>query len=240
MCFFNFGEISESKNKANASISICLTVHCYFIGIAGCGVTVYVMVFSGSSPNKYYSTGKIRISLLLCNNPSFIQKSWSETDFIVPVYCEGVETERLEIVKVLQLTADALLHQWSKVHQTHFTCTERKAQGIVAHILSCNNFEQWIFCHHTLVLLITLMVELCSTTSSLGIEIKFSLLSLIEVVLSSLRLRCSSVVPSSPLLLIVYGIHRIEHLPSNVIPFFNIPKFWELFLFILWIFAQKG
>jgi len=54
------------------------------------------------------------------------------------------------------------------------------------------------------------MVELCSTTSSLGIEIKFSLLSLIEVVLSSLRLRCSSVVPSSPLLLIVYGIHRIK------------------------------
>ena len=49
-CFLNFGEISDNKNKANASISICLIVHCYFIGIAGCGVTVYVMVVTGSSP----------------------------------------------------------------------------------------------------------------------------------------------------------------------------------------------
>ena len=45
-----FGEFTVNKNKANASISICLTVHCYFIGIAGCGVTVYIMVVSGSSP----------------------------------------------------------------------------------------------------------------------------------------------------------------------------------------------
>ena len=57
MCYLNFGEISDNKNKANASISICLIVHCYFIGIAGCGVTVYVMVVSGSA-TKFFSTGK--------------------------------------------------------------------------------------------------------------------------------------------------------------------------------------
>ena len=62
MCFFNFGEISESKNKANASISICLIVHCYFIGIAGCGVIVYVMFVSGLSPKKFIPLAKLRLS----------------------------------------------------------------------------------------------------------------------------------------------------------------------------------
>ena len=40
-----------------------------------------------------------------------------ETYLVVPVDGEGVEAERLEVIKVLELAADALLHQRREVHQ---------------------------------------------------------------------------------------------------------------------------
>ena len=40
-----------------------------------------------------------------------------ETYLVVPVDGEGVEAERLEVIKVLQFATDALLHQRREVHQ---------------------------------------------------------------------------------------------------------------------------
>ena len=48
-----------------------------------------------------------------------IEVSRREAYLVVPVDGERVEAERLEVVEVLELAADALLHQRRKVHQPH-------------------------------------------------------------------------------------------------------------------------
>ena len=82
-----------------------------------------------------------------------IEVSRREAYLVVPVDGEWVEAERLEVVEVLELAADALLHQRRKVHQPHFARVERQAQRVVAHVLGGYDFEQWIVCSHILVLL---------------------------------------------------------------------------------------
>ena len=82
-----------------------------------------------------------------------IQVPRCEAYLVVPVNGEWVEAERLEVVEVLELAADTLLHQRCKVHQPHLARVERQAQCVVAHVLGSDDFEQWIVCCHILFLL---------------------------------------------------------------------------------------
>ena len=82
-----------------------------------------------------------------------IEVSRRETYLVVPVNSEWVEAERFEVVEVLELAADALLHQRREVHQSHLARVERQAQRVVVHVLGGNDFEQWIVCCHILFLL---------------------------------------------------------------------------------------
>ena len=68
-----------------------------------------------------------------------IEVSRREAYLVVPVDGEWVEAERLEVVEVLELAADALLHQRREVHQPHLARVERQAQRVVAHVLGGND-----------------------------------------------------------------------------------------------------
>ena len=82
-----------------------------------------------------------------------IEVSRREAYLVVPINGEGVETERLKVVEVLELAADTLLHQRCEVHQSHLARVKRQAQRVVAHVLGSDDFEQWIVCCHILFLL---------------------------------------------------------------------------------------
>ena len=86
-----------------------------------------------------------------------VEVSRREANLVGPVDGEGVEAERLEVVEILELTADALLHQRREVHQPHLARVERQTQRVIAHVLGSNDLEQWIVCSHMLVLLFILM-----------------------------------------------------------------------------------
>jgi len=38
----------------------------------------------------------------------FVKELWSKSYLIIPIYSEGVKTERLEVIQILKLGADAL------------------------------------------------------------------------------------------------------------------------------------
>ena len=77
----------------------------------------------------------------LCRTTQLVESFGSETDFIVPVDGERIEAEGFEIVNVLQLTANALLHQGGEVYQQHFARVERQPQFVVACILGGGYFK---------------------------------------------------------------------------------------------------
>ena len=47
----------------------------------------------------------------LCRHSPLVEVQRREAYLVVPVDGEGVEAERLEVIKVLQFATDALLHQ---------------------------------------------------------------------------------------------------------------------------------
>ena len=72
---------------------------------------------------------------ILCRNTSLIQIAGRKAYFVIPIDGEGVEAERTEIIKVLQLAANAFLHERREVHQADFARAECQAQGVVTDIL---------------------------------------------------------------------------------------------------------
>ena len=106
--------------------------------------------------------------------PALVKVSRSEANLVVPVDGERIEAERLEVVEVLELTADALLHQRCEVHQPHLTRAKRQAQCVVAHVLGSDDFEQWIVCCHILFLLY--LFQRCNLLGSLAVRQAFPVL----------------------------------------------------------------
>ncbi len=69
-------------------------------------------------------------------NTAFVKVFRSKSYFIVPVNCEWVKSERFEVVNILQLLADSLLHQWCEIHKSNFSIAECDTQCIVSIIFS--------------------------------------------------------------------------------------------------------
>ena len=78
----------------------------------------------------------------LRRHTQLIEPFGGESDFVVPIDGEGVEAEGTEIVQVLQLAADTLLHQRCEVNQQHLSRAECQAQHVVASVLGGGHFEQ--------------------------------------------------------------------------------------------------
>lgn len=53
---------------------------------------------------------------MLDNHFALIAVSWREAYLVVPTDNKGGETERLEVVEILQFAADALLYQQREIH----------------------------------------------------------------------------------------------------------------------------
>ena len=60
---------------------------------------------------------------------------------VVPVNGEGVETERTEIIEVLQLAADAFLHERREVHQADFARHHREPDILPSAPMSRNRMQ---------------------------------------------------------------------------------------------------
>ena len=56
-----------------------------------------------------------------------VEVSWCKAYLVIPVDGEWVEAKRLEVVEILQLATDTLLHQRREVHQPHLARVERQA-----------------------------------------------------------------------------------------------------------------
>lgn len=82
------------------------------------------------------------------SDTSFVERLRGKTNFIVPINGEWVKREVAEIVHILQLAADALLHQWRKVYQFYCTVIESEFQDIVADILRRGNAQDKIVFHN--------------------------------------------------------------------------------------------
>ena len=86
---------------------------------------------------------KMMLNYLIVLNTAFVKVFWSKTYFIVPVNCEWVKSERFEVVQILQLLADSLLHQWREIHKSNFSIAECDAQCIVSIIFSFCYCQQY-------------------------------------------------------------------------------------------------
>ena len=64
-----------------------------------------------------HNFGSADVASLSGSSATLIEITGCESNFVVPIDREGIQTERLEIVKVLQFPTNALLHQRCEIDQ---------------------------------------------------------------------------------------------------------------------------